>query len=536
MNIYRSFSLKVLSFFIIILCAADVQAQRADWQRQEVNWQLNSVTKVKAVYYPKELKNKLFKKDKLTSIQREKIPKKFILENIPQSPQNGTFANIIEGPPLDGFVPWLTVSVTDKRKDVAELEAVISSTIGNFLTANPQGNFGIGILDTGASSHVISYDSATLTGIYASDLVTTNTIDITGVTGPVNVFVSEPLGLFFDGLAAIDPCTLLINPSNLLGEYNVAVSMAPSYEPDVPTAIGTPFAVYYTAVIDNANQISINRNSTEYSGPAVRFYDNYDPAIPEYSISIPLELRPLGGVNVQYIPTIDPLDPFNLEPQSPSTIVGNLSQSVFFVHSVDIYEGINSALDKNRFMFDTGAQVSLIGSRIASRLHFNPDYPEFLVEISGINGQTIKVPGFTIDRIVIPAIGDWFIATDVPMILLDVFSPEGGTLDGIIGMNLFTKFNMVLRGGGLFLQEDPLLEIEPLVRIVADIAPEGGDGVVDYLDLQAFVQAWLSEGSMPPSPNWNPEADLAPTPVPDNVINFLDFAVFAQHWLEQLNP
>ena len=69
-------------------------------------------------------------------------------------------------------------------------------------------------------------------------------------------------------------------------------------------------------------------------------------------------------------------------------------------------------------------------------------------------------PGYYVDAIDIPALGQWFQARQVPVVLLDVSSPEGGTLDGIIGMNLFVDFNLIVRGGGLFLDEDPALELE----------------------------------------------------------------------------
>ncbi len=522
----------LIAVISIVSLSQFASAKSPDWQRSDVDWRLPNGSKITGIYYPKEKKEKLLGREKTVTVKKAKLPAD--AARSAQQASAGTYANLIEAPPINGFIPWLTVSTTDARKDVdaMEFDAVASSTFGNFLVADEVNGFGIGIFDTGASSHVLSYDTAFRTGIYAADLITNNWIEVTGVTGPVSVRVSQPIGLFFDGLSAIDPCTLRLDTSNLLGQYNVVVSVAPSYEPDVPTAIGTPFAVYYTAVIDNTDQITINRNAAEYIGPSVKFYDNFDEAIPQYSDIIPLELRPLGGLNVQYVPTLDPFDPLNFLPQSPSVIIGNLSQSVFFIHSVDLYERNESAIDKDRFMLDTGAQVSVIGSRIASRLRFNPDYPEFLVEVSGINGESLDVPGFTLDRLVIPAYGDWFIATDVPVILLDVFSPEGGSLDGIIGMNLFTQFNIVLRGGGLFLQPEPTLEIEPIIKITGDIAPEGGDGTVDSLDLQAFIAAFLSEGTMPPSPNWNPKADFAPPGAPDNIINFLDFAIFADHWLE----
>ena len=103
--------------------------------------------------------------------------------------------------------------------------------------------------------------------------------------------------------------------------------------------------------------------------------------------------------------------------------------------------------------------------------------------------------------------------------LLDVSSPEGGTLDGIIGMNLFTDLNFTVRGGGMFLEDDPAIDYETISQVPGDI---NGDWVVDWLDVAALADAWLAT---PASPNWNARADL----VGDGIINFLDFAVLAQN-------
>ena len=130
------------------------------------------------------------------------------------------------------------------------------------------------------------------------------------------------------------------------------------------------------------------------------------------------------------------------------------------MHSVDIYEGEKSAMDKNRFMLDTGAQITVVGSRIAARLQLDPANPEFEVEVEGVTGDVTMAPGYYVDALEIPALGQWFRAKNIPVIFLDMPSPEGGTLDGIIGMNLFVDFNLIVRGGGLFLQDDPTLELQ----------------------------------------------------------------------------
>ena len=70
--------------------------------------------------------------------------------------------------------------------------------------------------------------------------------------------------------------------------------------------------------------------------------------------------------------------------------------------------------------------------------------------------------------------------TNVPVILLDVASPEGGTLDGIIGMNLFVEYNFVVKGGGLFLTDDPAVVFEKRsaqCQQIGDIAPGAAIGI-----------------------------------------------------------
>jgi hypothetical protein len=365
-------------------------------------------------------------------------------------------------------------------------------------------------------------EAAVQAGLFGgAGYVTSNTVIISGVTGEAEAWVSYPIGVFIDGLGAIEPNGLLWDRSGMMGQSNVAIVVGQGGSPvDLPTAIGSPLSVYFTAVFYNDTPITVMRGVDEFTAPDIRIYQQGDPEIPSYANLIPLELRPLGGVNVQYI-----FDPFDIDalPTSPSIIIGNSSQSIFFVASVDLYEGSHSAIDKTRFMFDTGAQITVIGSRIAARLGLDPADPNFEVEIMGITGDTIIAPGFYIDSIDIPALGEWLSLTNVPVILLDVPSPEGGTVDGIIGMNLFADLNFVLRGGGLFLQDDPSVEYEPISRLAGDIAPAGGDGIVDMLDLAALAEAWLAN---PLSANWYGRADM----VGDAIINFRDFAILAQNW------
>jgi len=330
---------------------------------------------------------------------------------------------------------------------------------------------------------------------------------------------------------------MTLDSSNMVGQSNVSViigDLPPEDKPDLPTVLGSPMSVNFVTVINNEHQITVTYDGNDLTSPDIKFYEHDDARIPEYPNRIPLNLIPSGAVNIQYIPDLEAIMDFIFQPGSPSIIVGNLAQSLFFVNSVDLRNDNFSAIDKQRFMLDTGAQITVIGSGVGSRLGLNPDNQDFEVEIQDVTGEITIEPGFYIDSLEIPSLGEWLSFTNVPVVLLDVDSPEGGYLEGIIGMNLFVNFNLVLRGGGLFGQDPPSLEFELIpAPLTADIAPEGGDGIVDFLDFVAFGKAWLSTTT---SPNWNPKADLAPPLNPDGTINILDLSVFTEHWLSTAAP
>ncbi|MFA5554562.1 MAG: retropepsin-like aspartic protease [Phycisphaerae bacterium] len=519
----------------------------SNWQSQKVDLRGPAGNRIKEIRYPsdkpvptlssrKQRKHRKSQTYRLSSQQKQRLNK--YTEKYEQSaPFTVSF---IDSPPIDGFVPWIALAITDKREGEVDFEAVIHNQIvGNYPASNPDSGYAVAIFDTGASAHVIGYQNAIRTGLYTqagfpkSQFITSNIVPISGVSGSVDALVSMPLGVFVDGLGAIDSDGLLTDRSAMVGQSNTAIIVGeePWDTPDLATAIGSPLAVYFNTAIANDRQITIIRDSNQYTAPDIRLYPQDDADCPRYNNSIPLELRPLGGISVQYIMSLDPFN-FDFVPASPSTIVGNSSQSLFFVHSVDLYHGTKSAIDKDRFMLDTGAQLTVIGKRVAARLAIDTTQPDFMVQVEGVTGDAIDVNGFYIDTIEIPALGQWLSYNNIPVIMLDIASPEGGTLDGIIGMNLFIDFNIVLRGGGLFLEGDPSLEFEPInFAAIADIAPNGGDGTINLLDLDKFSQCWLAS---PQSFNWDSICDLAPHPVRDGIVNFLDFAVLAEYWLESV--
>jgi predicted aspartyl protease len=482
MNLVRvRVRLAIVSLFLLAL-GAPLFASTANWQRQDVDWQAGSGRRIKGIRSPKDSPAPMRseQKNEQAAATRTRISSLAAGDEM-----------LVESPPVDGFVPWIAVSITKKRAADLDFDAVVETSVaGSYPTGvDWRSDYIIGLFDTGASSHVIGYADARRAGVHPG-LLTSNSVTVSGVTGSVDALVSYPLALFIDGLDAVSADTLVLDRSGMMGESNVAVVVGanPGNGPDLPTAIGTPLSVYYTTLIRNDQPVTLTRNDKTFTAPQIRMYETDDADAPRFTNVIPLELRPLGAASVQYIPTVDlggggfdwgDLDSLfgggsstlmEYPPSSPSMIIGNSAQSLFFVHSVDLYDGPRSAVDKSRFMLDTGAQVTVVGTRMAARLQLDTTAPEFEVEIEGVTGDITMAPGFYVDTIEIPALGKWFKATNVPVVLMDISSPEGGTLDGIIGMNLFVNFNLIVRGGGFFLTSDPTLELER-IEPAAQTAP-----------------------------------------------------------------
>ncbi len=75
------------------------------------------------------------------------------------------------------------------------------------------------------------------------------------------------------------------------------------------------------------------------------------------------------------------------------------------------------------------------------------------------------------------------------------------------------------------------LPIQQPISLSADVYPEDGDGVVNFLDWSVFAGAWQTT---PTLPQWDPNCDIAPV-VRDNIIDYKDLAVFAEQWLMSVN-
>ncbi len=99
-----------------------------------------------------------------------------------------------------------------------------------------------------------------------------------------------------------------------------------------------------------------------------------------------------------------------------------------------------NVLADQSFLFDTGAQISVISSAIAEQLGLidvfgNPlETPFDTIDVRGAGNIVSGLNGFILDTLSVPRIdGGLLEFTDVPVYVLDV----GFGIDGILGMNLF---------------------------------------------------------------------------------------------------
>jgi hypothetical protein len=82
-----------------------------------------------------------------------------------------------------------------------------------------------------------------------------------------------------------------------------------------------------------------------------------------------------------------------------------------------------------------------------------------------------------------------------------------------------------------------------LMQLSWDVWPEGGDGIVNFLDWAVFAEGWQLTNDfddlndfvdqwLQPGANYF-IADIAPVPDGDGIVNLKDFVLLAEHWLEQ---
>ncbi|MBN2578146.1 MAG: aspartyl protease family protein [Pirellulales bacterium] len=116
--------------------------------------------------------------------------------------------------------------------------------------------------------------------------------------------------------------------------------------------------------------------------------------------------------------------------------------------NVALHQGTQQA-ENMKFLFDTGAQMSIISPEIAEQLDLDLENPTWTIDVQGAADEPIKsLPGYAIEVLELPRDddGDGTIDglvqfNDAPVFVLDLGVPG---LDGILGMNLWNTASDLL--------------------------------------------------------------------------------------------
>jgi hypothetical protein len=436
-------------------------------------------------------------------------------------------------PRLAGFSPLVAITTSNKKRspfDESPYEHLLESTYaGAHIHPFPEADYVIGFLDSGAVVDLASEFYGLVLGL-TGPYMTTNSIPIGGVGGTVNALISQPVGFFAAGFSAINGSGDL-NFSAVKGHSNVSVVVAPDLAcgngEELTAVVGTPFLAFYNSVIRVDSPTRVIYDGRAFLSPSVQI-QSQSAALPSYPQRFAMEVGGLSPVTTaSFFPDLE--DP-NLETPFLPTMLSFTPASfpfgaVFFAN-VFLRQGPASPdnpLTAARLMVDTGAQSSIISPAMAANLSL-PIEPDFLVDACGVGGLVENIPGYYVDYVKINALGGALEFSRAPFIVLDLGSPEGGPLDGILGMNFFWNRNVIfepsLTLSSFFHVSDPVLFAAPdfdldlhvdspdwSIQIVCFTGPGGigigpecehtdldGDGDVDLADF-AVLQRCFSGSS-----------------------------------------
>jgi hypothetical protein len=439
-------------------------------------------------------------------------------------------------PPVAGFTPLVAIATSDRRSsDDFDFEhALTDAYVGHALNPPAEENFVVGLLDTGSVVDLAAGASADILGLTGRYL-TANSFPIGGVSGEMDTMITQPIGIFAAGLGAIQADGTL-DLSQLVGHTNVAALASPPIACDngeeVSAVVGTPLLAFYTTVIHVDQPRKVVVRGRTYIGPDIEIADGYIPSAQEYPRSIPIELGGLSPVSTASYYAFPDLsgdwedllgDWAPIIPTLLSMMGGDLPLGGAFFTDLQVVDGEPGPLNPlqtMRVLVDTGAQTSIMSSNVAARLNL-PMEPDFTVQICGVGG-TADAPGYYVDYVRINALGGALEFARVPFVVVDMESPEGGPLDGVLGMNFFWNRNVVLEptvAGAAFLHVS-----DPVSYAFIDL---NLDDVVDVADFAIFAAAWHST---PADPAWNTRCDF----YADEVIDARDLQAFMDAWMNQL--
>lgn len=357
------------------------------------------------------------------------------------------------GVPIGGFLPLVGIGLTDEfNDDFVFFPQPSSFPAGTMLGAGGNPHYDVALLDTGAAVTLLTTPAFEDFGLgspspgQTDGYQGTGTVGIGGATGTLVAEINDPLGLYVGGLQGRDGTSpFTMNHSALQGQTNTSTITLP-VESDLPNVVGLSYASQYATSIRSDQPQIFTLNGRTVRTPAIEFLELGTGGQQGITRRAPLSLNPSASFAQPpaYFPDIENPDMLNKpyeNPSIPTIIQGGLFANVNLSNN-------GTSLNNSSFFFDTGADVSVLSELTALQLGIDVvlDTPDFTVAVIGSGGTKADVPGFYLDTFTIQATGGSIVATNVPVIVLDVADPANSAniVPGIVGTNLLAGRNLVI--------------------------------------------------------------------------------------------
>ncbi|MEN6498784.1 MAG: retropepsin-like aspartic protease [Thermoguttaceae bacterium] len=341
------------------------------------------------------------------------------------------------------------------------------------------------IYDTGASVVTLSYSDRVMFGTDGVNspipIKVTGGAAADGINGGLLGDVSSPGTVLADGLHAVTITMHGLSPE-MAFNLNQAASVpgvqmfvgAPGGSEALPTITGTP--IHYPASAEQTTGLAAKINMTGYGLDMGQLFPEFGDLFKNMVIYMPdISFVPTGSTITQSVGVTTevariPLALFgesnHPNPGDMITVAPNPVVQGAVTLTNGSAEQLRTASNKT-FLFDTGAQLSIISTEIAEQLGLDLDSSEWSIDVQGAAGQSVTVPGYTIKSLELPRDDDGdgqvdgtLLFTNVPIHVLDV----GFGIDGILGMNLFNTAVEMLY--------DPYDSLGPSLRLTFDPTPD----------------------------------------------------------------
>ncbi len=316
------------------------------------------------------------------------------------------------------------------------------------------------------------------------------------IGGTLTGQVSQPGRIYAAGASALN-----IDFNNFAFTYDltnaVSVGGIQSFvgttagSPNLPSIVGTPINV---PTPTNPGGLATVMDQTGYT---INLGD-LDPAFGNIPFEFPdVRFAPSGASLVPTANTYEtvtfPVSLFGVDTTGhPGNEISSAPNPMQHNTAVALTPSANPTitLSNQSFLFDTGAQLSIISPSIAAQFGLTDEFgipivePFDTIDVQGAGDKVTGLPGYILDSLTVPRTDGGLVSfTDVPVYVLDV----GFGIDGILGMNLFNGADSFAydpyhvngpQVSVLFLNDRTLELVTDESDIFGDLDPESSENLI----------------------------------------------------------